>query len=83
VVRLDNDRVTAVQFLTDQRCDVAKVHQSRYPHAVAFRDEPEIISRIVRDREWLEIDIADPNSLSPFCPPFRVLKNASSVSREI
>src|SRR5688500_3616245 len=59
VVRFDKNRITTPQLLTDQSSDMSKICQCGDPHTVAFGKKPEIIHRVMRHGERLEIDIAN------------------------
>ena len=51
MVRLDDDRVTALKAALMHGVDVAKIHQRRDPNALMFGDKAKIIGRVVRNAE--------------------------------
>ena len=66
VVRLHHDRGATAQLFGHQCGDVAEIHQRRDLYALVSRSESEIVDRIVGNREWVKIDLADPEVFAGF-----------------
>src|SRR5207253_8852924 len=59
VIRLDHDRRATTKPFHHQSSDTAKVHRGCDLHSVMPRGKDEVIYRIVRNREWVKVDLAD------------------------
>src|SRR5690606_16230454 len=59
MVRFDDDRITSAKLFSNKVCDMAEVHQRRYPQAIAAGNKSKVIYSVVRHAKRLKVDIAD------------------------
>src|SRR5258708_38511923 len=64
VVRLDYNRRTATQTLSDQGRDVTEIHQRRDLDSGVGGRESEVVHRVMRHRERMKVNIADAKVVS-------------------
>src|SRR5215213_5574372 len=55
VIRFDDDRCAAFELFFDQLGKASEVHKRRDLYSTLTCDEPEIVDRVVRNAEWVEV----------------------------